>query len=331
MRLPNVLQIVYRQNAENIQCMWMLSQVLMMGTRDSKREALLLLEKMLNQMERTHILSFKLTLQEKNGFFDAEEKDRKREKSEKRKPDENGDILETSGDEITVVEVLRKCLLLQFEEKNFHQAARLASKAILLQPEDPHLHYFLGRSIREVDKDIKWDLNKDALSSFNTAIALGPVSDSLAASTYYSLGLCYRQSKNMEETERCFRKAVKISPTNLEYSLSLGRLLAELGKYEESFSVCRKIRDSIADSGKLHLAIIQTNKLKGDLMEEARAWEHFLDVWIQEGSNPLFMNKEESLQVCSTLLNDVKDVVRKNKGFDFLLAKAQMVLENQQH
>jgi Tfp pilus assembly protein PilF len=69
-----------------------------------------------------------------------------------------------------------------------------------------------------------------AVENYQKAVKLAPTH----AALWYELGLCYNYQKNWGPALECLDRAVRIEPGNRSYVNTLGVVLAEVGRYEDS-------------------------------------------------------------------------------------------------
>jgi tetratricopeptide (TPR) repeat protein len=69
-----------------------------------------------------------------------------------------------------------------------------------------------------------------AIETYRTALQLAPNN----AALWYEMGLCHNAQRNWGAALECLNRAAQIDPANRYYSNSLGIVLAEAGRYEDS-------------------------------------------------------------------------------------------------
>ncbi len=88
-----------------------------------------------------------------------------------------------------------------------NKALNLAQEAVVMEPENPKAHLFIGRVAAESERE------EEAISSFQKALEL----DSKNHEAMTRLGLLYRQAGEPEKAESTFKKLVTIDPSALSH------------------------------------------------------------------------------------------------------------------
>jgi len=97
--------------------------------------------------------------------------------------------------------------MLQFERKNYAEAARHLAKAVDLGISDPPIYNFLGISYSKTGR-----LSK-AISSYKKAISLNPQ----LAEAHLNLGYAYEVSKKPQPAAAEYAAACKLEPKYCEH------------------------------------------------------------------------------------------------------------------
>jgi len=106
--------------------------------------------------------------------------------------------------------------------------ARLAYQAALKQ--DPNNLEALRHLARLYTKVGDYDR---AFDTYRKAMAKHPKD----AALWYELGLCHHRRKDLNESVKCFNKAIEIDPENPEYLKKLGYTVAYMGQIEQGLAI----------------------------------------------------------------------------------------------
>lgn len=106
--------------------------------------------------------------------------------------------------------------------------ARLAYQAALKQ--DPHNLDALRHLARLYTKVGDFDR---AFDTYRRAMAKHPKD----AALWYELGLCHHRRKDLNESVKCFNKAIEIDPENPEYLKKLGYTVAYMGQIDQGLVI----------------------------------------------------------------------------------------------
>lgn len=143
-----------------------------------------------------------------------------------------------------------------FEERQFDRAAEVLRDAIAQHPDDPRLHFLLGRVYRNAAPA----LPEEARAEFETTLRLDPAHPQARPALAETLAL----TGHPEEAEGVFREWVEAEPDNAIARAQLGAFLQSQGRTEEGAALLEQAAERDPGNPLVWLELGQGRLRSGD-------------------------------------------------------------------
>ncbi|MFC1891336.1 tetratricopeptide repeat protein [Thermodesulfobacteriota bacterium] len=153
--------------------------------------------------------------------------------------------------------------------EKYQDGIRSLQKDLIENPNDPNIHYFLGR-FHLAEKN-----SKAALIHLKKAVEFSP----RKAGYHFWLGIAYSANKQSNMEKKSYEKALELNPKHLESRIYLAHTQMERKQYKEALAnysnVLKNWEDEPASLYNKALALNKLNRKK----EETAAWKEYLDFY----------------------------------------------------
>ena len=171
----------------------------------------------------------------------------------------------------------RELALISWDTGHYDFARQVLEEALKHEPLDQECNFLLGNIL------YMEGAYREALHHYARARGKGEGSPELA----YNMGLCYRQTGNLDKAISYFRLAFNLAPDMVEALLALGSCNLELGDLEEAEELLWKALELDPSSAEAY-------HLLGTAQAQREKWEEALVLW--EEAIALEPNRPETLR-----------------------------------
>ena len=114
--------------------------------------------------------------------------------------------------------------------QDHQKSAESFRKCLELNPTEPYARRGIAIALMHMNR------NKEALKEINRSIEI----ESEQSEPYYIKSTIQARLKDFDSAEKTIRHALKKQPTNLDYLITLGQILLEIGEYDKAIEVYQK-------------------------------------------------------------------------------------------